>query len=86
METIMLSEISSAHNFGACTNVSCFDIILISSTIDTLHNTINGYEIACIWNSKYNVHVYMYDPNKCWFNISKTYWFLFLVDFKLRKI
>ena len=25
----------------------------------------------------------MYDPNKCWFYISKTYCFLFLVDFKL---
>ena len=25
----------------------------------------------------------MYDQNKCWFYISKTYCFLFLVDFKL---
>ena len=23
----------------------------IASTIDTLHNTINGYEIACIWST-----------------------------------
>ena len=36
---------------------------LIASTIDTLHNTINGYEIACIWNSKYNVHVCMIQTN-----------------------
>ena len=36
---------------------------LIASTIDTLHNTINGYEIACIWNSKYNVHVRMIQTN-----------------------
>ena len=52
---------------------------LIASTIVTLHNTINGYEIACIFNSKYNVHVCMYDPNKCWFYISKTYCFCFLL-------
>ena len=32
---------------------------LIASTIDTLQNTINGYEISCIWNSKYNVNVCM---------------------------
>ena len=36
---------------------------LIASTIDTLHNTINGYEIACTWNSKYNVHVCMIQTN-----------------------
>ena len=36
---------------------------LIASTIDTLHNTINGYEIACIWNSKYNVHVRVIQTN-----------------------
>ena len=35
---------------------------LIASTIDTLH-TIYGYEIACIWNSKYNVHVCMIQTN-----------------------
>ena len=35
----------------------------IASTIDTLHNTINGYEIARIWNSKYNVHVCMIQTN-----------------------
>ena len=36
---------------------------LIASTIDTLHNTITGYEIACIWKSKYNVHVCMIQTN-----------------------
>ena len=36
---------------------------LIASTIDTLHNSINGYEIACTWNSKYNVHVCMIQTN-----------------------
>ena len=36
---------------------------LIASTIDTLHNTINGYEIAYICNSKYNVHVCMIRTN-----------------------
>ena len=36
---------------------------LASSTIDTLHNTINGYKIAYIWNSKYNVHVCMIQKN-----------------------
>ena len=36
---------------------------LIASTIDTLNNTINVYEIACIWNSKYNVHVCMIQKN-----------------------
>ena len=36
---------------------------LIASRIDTLHNTNNGYEIACIWNSKYNVHVCMIQTN-----------------------
>ena len=34
-------------------------LFLITSTIDTLHNTINGYEIACIWKSEYNVHLCM---------------------------
>ena len=38
-------------------------LYLIASTIDTLHNTINAYEIACIWNSKYNIHVYMIQTN-----------------------
>ena len=52
---------------------------LIASTIDTLHNTINGCEIACIWYLKYNVHVCIYDPNKCWFYISKNYCFCFLL-------
>ena len=33
---------------------------LIASTIDNLHYTINGYEIACIWNSKYYVHVHVH--------------------------
>ena len=36
---------------------------LIASTIDTLHNTINGNKIWCIWNSKYNVHVCMIQTN-----------------------
>ena len=33
--------------------------------LDTLHNTtcINGYEIACIWNLKYKVHVCMIQTN-----------------------
>ena len=38
-------------------------IFFIASTIDTLHNTINGYEIACIWKSIYNVHVCMIQTN-----------------------
>ena len=36
---------------------------LIASTIYTLHNTINVYETACIWNSKYYVHVCMIQTN-----------------------
>ena len=36
---------------------------LIASTIDTLHRTINGYENACIWDLKYNVHVCMIQTN-----------------------
>ena len=56
---------------------------LIASTIDTLHNTINDYEIACIWNWKYNVHVCMIQTNadflsqkltvfvSCWLKIAK---------------
>ena len=36
---------------------------MIASTIDTLNNIINGYEIACIWNSNYNVHVCMIQTN-----------------------
>ena len=36
---------------------------LIALTIDTLHNTINDYEITCIWNSKYNIHVCMIQTN-----------------------
>ena len=36
---------------------------LIVSTIDNLHNTINGYDIACLWNSKYSVHVCMIQTN-----------------------
>ena len=36
---------------------------LLSSTIDTLHNTINGYEIAWLRNSKQNVHVCMIQTN-----------------------
>ena len=36
---------------------------LIASTIDTLHNNNNSFEIACIWNSKYNVHVCMIKTN-----------------------
>ena len=38
-------------------------LYFIALTIDTLHNTIDGYEIACIWNSKYNVHVCMIQTN-----------------------
>ena len=50
---------------------------LIASTIDTLHNTINGYELACIWNLKYNVHVCMIQKNAdlCFKNLL----FLFLL-------
>ena len=36
---------------------------LMASTINTLHNTINGYEIAYIWNAKYNVYVCMIQTN-----------------------
>ena len=41
--------------------LASFFLYKIASTIDTLHNIINGYEIACtcMWNSKYNVHVCM---------------------------
>ena len=58
---------------------------LIVSTIDTLHNTINAYESACtcIWNSKYNVHVYMIQTNAD-FIFQKLIVFV-LVEFKLRK-
>ena len=55
---------------------------LIASTIDTLHNTINGYEIACIWNSKYNVHVRVIQTN-AGFIFQKLIGFI--VDFELRK-
>ena len=34
-------------------------VLIFASTIDTLHNTINGYDIACTWHSKYNVHVHV---------------------------
>ena len=54
---------------------------LIASTIDTLNNTINVYEIACIWNSKYNVHVCMIQINA--YFIFQNLLFLFLVDFNL---
>ena len=57
---------------------------LIAWKIDTLHNTINGYEIACIWNSKYNVHVCMIQTNTDFFYF-KNLLFLFLVDLKLQK-
>ena len=43
--------------------LACLFWYFIASTIDTLHNTINGYEIACIWNSKYNVYVCMIQTN-----------------------
>ena len=33
---------------------------MIVSKIDTIHNTDDGYEITCIWNLKYNVHVHIY--------------------------
>ena len=52
-------------------------------SIDTLHNIINGYEIACIWNSEYNVHACMIQ--KMLILYYKNLLFLFLVDFKLRK-
>ena len=58
---------------------------MIALTIVTLHNSINGADIACIWNSKYNVHVcnpnnvHVSDPNKCWFYISNTYSFCLLL-------
>ena len=51
------STVSTAKRFAS------FFWYLIASTIDTLHNTINGCEIACIWNSKYNVHVCMIQTN-----------------------
>ena len=38
-------------------------LYLIATTIDTLHKIINGYEIACIWYSKYKVHVCMIQTN-----------------------
>ena len=56
---------------------------LIALTIDTLHNTINGYEITCIWNAKYNIHVCMIQTNADF--IFQNLLFLFLVYFKLRK-
>ena len=55
----------------------------IASTIDTLHYTINGYEIACIWNSRYNVHVCKIQRNAD-FIFQKLIVFVF-IDFKLRK-
>ena len=56
---------------------------LIASTIDTLHYTINGYAIACTWNSKYNVHVCMIQTNAD-FIFQKLIVFVSF-DFKLRK-
>ena len=53
---------------------------LIASTIDTLHKTINGYEIACIWNSKYNVHVCVIQTSAD-FIFQKLIFLGFLVDF-----
>ena len=35
----------------------------IASKIDSIQNTKDGYEITCIWNSKYNVIVYMIQTN-----------------------
>ena len=59
---------------------------LIASTIDTLHNTINGYEIACIWNSKYNVHVCIIQTNADFIFQKLVFvscWHLFLLKIKL---
>ena len=53
---------------------------LIASTIDTLHNTIFGCEISCIWNSKYNVW-----SKQMLILYFKTLLFVFFVDFKLQK-
>ena len=55
---------------------------LIASTIDILHNN-NSFEIACIWNSKYNEHVCMIQTNAEF--IFQNLLFLFLVDFNMRK-
>ena len=64
---------------------SLFWYFIANSTIDTLHNTINGYEIACLRNSKYNVHACMIQTNadfmfenlivfiSCWLSIAKIW-------------
>ena len=52
---------------------------LIASTIDTLHNTINAWLWNCMYMELEVQYTCMYDLNKCWFYISKTDCFCFLL-------
>ena len=75
-----LSEKKSKCTVSTTKRLASLFLYLIVSTIIM---TINGYEIACIWNAKYNVHVCMIETNAD-FMFQKLL-FLFLVDFILRK-
>ena len=47
-------------------------------------DTINGYEFACIWNSKYNEHVFMIQTNADF--IFKTYGFCLLLTLNCKHL
>ena len=58
---------------------------LIASTIDTLHNTLNGYEIACnLYGTRSKMYIYV-RLKQMQILYFKNVLFLFLVYFKLRK-
>ena len=52
---------------------------LIASTIDTLQNTINAWLWNCIYMELEVQYTCMFDPNSCWYYISKTDSFCFLL-------
>ena len=60
----VLCEYSNQSTVSTAKRLASLFRYLIASTIDSLHNAINDYEIACIWNSKVQCTC-MYDPNKC---------------------
>ena len=60
----------------------CYNCKAVSVLV-LIFDTVNVYEIARIWNSKYHVHVCMIQTNADF--IFQNLLFLFLVYFKLRK-
>ena len=58
-DNVVYNSITNQSSVSTAKRLASLFWYLIASTIDTLHNTINGYEIACIWKSEYNVHVCM---------------------------